>query len=387
MLVRLLKQHLRPYRRWLLAVVGLQLAGTIAALYLPTLNADIIDNGVSTGNTGYILRTGAWMLSVSVVQIACSVVAVYFGARTAMSFGRDVRAALFHQVGTFSMREMAQFGAPSLITRTTNDVQQVQMLVVMTSTMMVAAPIMAVGGVIMAVREDAGLSWLLAVSVPVLAVLIAAIVRRMVPQFRLMQDRIDNVNRVLREQISGVRVVRAFVREPVETERFGAANQQLTDTSRAGRAADGVDLPDGDARAQRLERGRAVVRRVPRRLRRDPGRLAHRVPQLPRADPHVGAHGHVHADDDPARRGVRRAHRRGPRHRLVGRAARRADHRDADRTARSSSATSRSPSRVRPRRCCRASASPPPGARPRPSSAAPAPARRRWCRSSPAWST
>jgi ATP-binding cassette, subfamily B, multidrug efflux pump len=236
MLVRLLKQRLRPYRRWLLAVVVLQLAGTIAALYLPSLNADIIDNGVSTGNTGYIVRTGGWMLSISVLQIACSVSAVYFGARTAMSFGRDVRAALFHRVGSFSAREMAQFGAPSLITRTTNDVQQVQMLVVMTCTMMIAAPIMAVGGVIMALRQDLGLSWLLLVSVPLLAVLIGLIVRRMVPQFRLMQERIDVVNRVLREQITGVRVVRAFVREPVETKRFAVANEQLTQTSlRAGR--------------------------------------------------------------------------------------------------------------------------------------------------------
>jgi ATP-binding cassette subfamily B protein len=236
LLVRLLRDHLRPYRRWLAAIVGLQLVGTIAALYLPTLNADIIDNGVSTGDTGYILRTGGRMLAVSLVQIGCSIVAVYFGARTAMSFGRDVRGALFRRVGTFSAREVAHFGAPSLITRTTNDVQQVQMLVVMTCTMMVTAPIMAVGGVIMALRQDLGLSWLVAASVPLLAVLIALIVRKMVPQFRLMQERIDLVNRVLREQIAGVRVVRAFVREPVERERFGQANDALTSTAlRAGR--------------------------------------------------------------------------------------------------------------------------------------------------------
>jgi ATP-binding cassette subfamily B protein len=235
-LVALLRDRLRPYRRWLLAIVGLQLVGTMASLYLPSLNADIIDNGVATGDTGYIVRTGAWMLAVSVVQISCSFVAVYFGSRTAMSFGRDVRGALFHRVGSFSAREFAQFGAPSLITRTTNDVQQVQMLVVMSATMMVAAPIMAVGGVFMALRQDLPLSWLLGVSVPVLALAVWQIVRRMVPQFRLMQERVDGVNRVLREQISGVRVVRAFVREPVEAERFGAANQALTDTAvRAGR--------------------------------------------------------------------------------------------------------------------------------------------------------
>jgi ATP-binding cassette subfamily B protein len=168
--------------------------------------------------------------------MACSIAAVFYGARTAMSFGRDLRGAIFHRVGTFSSREVGQFGAPSLITRTTNDVQQVQMLVVMTCTMLVAAPIMAVGGVIMALREDIGLSWLMLVSVPVLAAAVGMIIRRMIPQFRLMQTRIDGVNRVMREQITGVRVVRAFVREPFETRRFGEANADLTDTAlRVGR--------------------------------------------------------------------------------------------------------------------------------------------------------
>ena len=236
MLVRLLTRYLRPYRRWLAAVVALQLISTLAALYLPSLNADIIDNGVARGDTGYILRLGGWMLGVSVVQIVGAVVAVYFGSRSAMSFGRDLRASLFDRVGSFSARELSHFGAPSLITRNTNDVQQVQMLVVMACTLMVGAPIMCVGGIIMAMRQDIGMSWLLAVSVPVLAVLIWLIVRRMVPQFRLMQTRIDTVNRVLREQISGIRVVRAFVREPQEEQRFGVANDELTETSvRAGR--------------------------------------------------------------------------------------------------------------------------------------------------------
>jgi ATP-binding cassette subfamily B multidrug efflux pump len=236
MLIRLMRTYLRPYTQPLLAVVALQAVGTIAALYLPSLNADIIDNGIAKGNTGYIVARGGWMLSVSLVQIACSIAAVYFGARTAMSFGRDLRTAIFHRVGTFSGREVAHFGAPSLITRNTNDVQQVQMLVVTTCTMLIAAPIMCVGGVIMALREDVGLSWLMVVSVPVLVLSIGLIVRRMVPQFRLMQTRIDVVNRVLREQISGIRVVRAFVREPVEVERFGAANSALTETAlRAGR--------------------------------------------------------------------------------------------------------------------------------------------------------
>ncbi len=236
MLTGLLRRFLRPYRRWLLAVVVLQLIGTMASLYLPTLNADIIDNGIAKGDTGYILGTGGAMLAVSMVQIVCSLIAVYFGARTAMSFGRDLRGAIFRRVGEFSAREVAHFGAPSLITRNTNDVQQVQMLVLMTCTMMIAAPIMCVGGIIMALRQDIGLSWLVGVSVPVLAIAIGLIIRRMVPQFRLMQTRIDSVNGVLREQISGIRVVRAFVREPVEAERFGAANAALTLTAmRAGR--------------------------------------------------------------------------------------------------------------------------------------------------------
>ncbi|HEY0450837.1 ABC transporter ATP-binding protein [Actinophytocola sp.] len=236
MLSRLLITYLRPYRRELTAVLVMQLIGTIASLYLPSLNADIIDRGISTGDTGYIMSTGGWMLTVTLVQIVCSIIAVYFGARCAMAFGRDVRSAIFHRVGEFSAREVAGFGPPSLITRTTNDVQQVQLLVVMVCTMFVTAPIMCVAGVVMALREDVGLSWLLLVCVPVLIISIGLIVTRMVPQFRKMQDRIDDVNRVLREQLSGIRVVRAFVREPAESRRFADANGALTDTAlRVGR--------------------------------------------------------------------------------------------------------------------------------------------------------
>ncbi|HXD81831.1 MAG TPA: ABC transporter ATP-binding protein [Candidatus Acidoferrum sp.] len=236
MLIKLLRTYLRPYTSALLAVVALQLVSTMANLYLPSLNADIIDNGVAKGDTAYIISTGGWMLAVTLVQIVCSIAAVYFGARAAMSFGRDVRSAIFHRVGTFSGREVAQFGAPSLITRNTNDVQQVQMLVLMTCTLMVAAPIMCVGGIIMALRQDVGLSWLMLVSIPALVVAIGLIVVRMVPQFRLMQARIDTVNRVLREQLSGIRVVRAFVRERDEAERFAEANAALTLTAlRVGR--------------------------------------------------------------------------------------------------------------------------------------------------------
>jgi ATP-binding cassette subfamily B multidrug efflux pump len=236
MLLPLLRRHLRPYRRPLIAVVALQFVGTIASLYLPSLNADIIDRGVAQGDTGYIVRTGGWMLLVTLLQVACSIAAVWFGARAAMSFGRDLRGAVFGRVGEFSAREVARFGAPSLITRTTNDVQQVQMLVVVTCTMLVAAPIMCVGGVVMALRQDVGLAWLMLVSVPVMLVAIGLIMRQMIPQFRHMQVRIDGLNRVLREQIAGIRVVRAFVREPQERDRFGVANDELTATAlRAGR--------------------------------------------------------------------------------------------------------------------------------------------------------
>ena len=236
MLVPLLRQRLTPYRSWLVAVVALQFVGVLAMLYLPSLNASIIDDGVVPGDTALIWRLGGVMLAVSCVQIVCSVGAAWFGARTATAFGRDLRRDLFQRVGTFSTREVQELGAPSLITRTTNDVQQVQMLVVMTCLIAVSSPIMMVGGVLMALREDLGLGWILAVVVPALFVSVGFVISRMVPSFRAMQARIDEVNRVLREQIAGIRVVRAFVRERHETERFAVANEELTDVAvRAGR--------------------------------------------------------------------------------------------------------------------------------------------------------
>jgi ATP-binding cassette subfamily B multidrug efflux pump len=236
MLISLLRRYLRPYRGPIACLLVFQLIGTIASLYLPTLNADIIDRGVARGDTSYIMSTGVVMLAITLLQIICSIVAVYFAARSAMGLGRDVRAAVFRQVGAFSEREVAHFGAPSLITRSTNDVQQVQMVVMMAATLAVMAPIMCVGGIIMALRQDLGLSWLLVVSVPVLLAAVGLIVSRMVPQFRAMQRNLDVVNRVLREQITGIRVVRAFVREPVEQRRFADANAELTTTAlRAGR--------------------------------------------------------------------------------------------------------------------------------------------------------
>jgi len=236
MLLRLLRERLQPYRHFLVAVLGLQFVSVLAMLYLPSLNARIIDDGIAQGDTDVILRLGAIMLVVSIAQIIASVAAAWFGARAAMSFGRDVRRDIFQRVGTFSARELQHFGAPSLITRGTNDVTQVQMLVLMACLIAASSPIMMIGGVIMALREDVGLGWILAVVVPALFVSVGFVVSRMIPNFRLMQGRIDEVNRVLREQITGIRVVRAFVREPHEAERFARANGDLTDVAvRAGR--------------------------------------------------------------------------------------------------------------------------------------------------------
>ncbi|MCW3159038.1 ABC transporter ATP-binding protein [Micropruina sonneratiae] len=236
MLIRILREYLRPYYGQLALVVLLQLVANGAALYLPTLNARIVDEGIATGNTGLILSLGAIMLGVTVVQMAAQFSAVWFGARSAMAFGRDLRAAIFDQTLSFSAREVAHFGAPSLITRTTNDVQQIQQLVMMTAFMIVAAPIMMVGGVIMAFREDPGLTWTIAVAVAILAAVIGWIVSQMMPLFATQQTRIDTINRVLREQITGLRVIRAFTAEPRETERFAVANAELTDTAtRVGR--------------------------------------------------------------------------------------------------------------------------------------------------------
>ncbi|CAN3980590.1 ABC transporter ATP-binding protein [Kitasatospora purpeofusca] len=231
MLIRLLRAYLRPYSRPITLLVLLQLVSTLGLLYLPTLNADIIDSGVIKGDTGYILQVGAVMIGVTVLQTLCSICAVYYGARTAMAVGRDIRAAVFDRVQGFSAREVGQFGAPSLITRTTNDVQQVQMLVLMSFTMMVAAPIMCVGGIIMALNQDVPLSGLLLAVVPALAVVVAVLVRQLRPRFRSMQDKIDTVNRVLREQITGIRVIRAFVKDDHEQNRFADANEDLTGVS------------------------------------------------------------------------------------------------------------------------------------------------------------
>lgn len=235
MLWTLLVRYLRPAWPLIIAVIVFQLAQSIASLLLPTLNADIIDNGVVTGDIGYIWSTGGLMLVISLVQVVCAVIAVYFGSRLAMGMGKDLRADVFHRVVAFSQREVGNFGAPSLITRNTNDVQQVQMLVQVSATLMVSAPMLAIGGVIMAIRQDPGLSWLMAVAVPVLLILVSLIVVRMVPAFTVMQQRIDRVNQIMREQLSGIRVVRAFVREDHERQRFDVASRDVMATGlRAG---------------------------------------------------------------------------------------------------------------------------------------------------------
>ncbi|WFB08753.1 ABC transporter ATP-binding protein/permease [Streptomyces sp. LX-29] len=236
MLLRLIRAHLKPYIRPITLIVFLQLVATLATLYLPTLNADIIDDGVVKGDTGYILRLGGVMIGVTLVQVVCSIGGVYYGARTSMALGRDIRAAVFDRVQSFSARELGRFGAPSLITRTTNDVQQVQMLVLMAFTLMVAAPIMCVGGIALALQQDVPLSGLLLLIVPVLGLITGVVLLRMRPLFRGVQSRIDTVNRVLREQITGIRVIRAFVRDDHERRRFTVANEGLLDVSlRAGR--------------------------------------------------------------------------------------------------------------------------------------------------------
>ncbi|MER7492239.1 ABC transporter ATP-binding protein [Streptomyces pharetrae] len=233
MLIRLLRTYLRPYRQPIALLVLLQFLQTCATLYLPTLNADIIDNGVVLGDSGYILSFGALMIGISLAQVVCNIGAVYYGARTAAALGRDVRAAVFDRVQSFSAREVGHFGAPSLITRTTNDVQQVQMLALMTFTLMVSAPIMCAGGIVLALGLDVPLSGVLVAVVPVLGIAVTLIVRRLRPLFRTMQERLDTVNRVLREQITGNRVIRAFVRDEYEQQRFRRANAELTDMSLA----------------------------------------------------------------------------------------------------------------------------------------------------------
>ena len=236
MLARLLRQYARPYRRLIAVVVALQLVSGLALLYMPTINAAIIDDGVVKGDTSTIVRLGAVLLAVCGLEVLCSVGAVYFGSRTGMGFGRDLRSAIFHHVTGLSVPDIARFGAPSLLTRTTNDVQQIQALVQMTCTVLITAPIISIGGIFMAMQQDAGLSWLLLISVPALALANYWLVSHLLPVSRRMQRLIDSINRVMREQLSGIRVIRAFAREPFERRRFAEANRALSQAAlEAGR--------------------------------------------------------------------------------------------------------------------------------------------------------
>lgn len=229
-MIALLRTYLRPYRRELAIVIALMFVQAITNLYLPELNADIINNGVAKGDTEYIWRAGGLMLLVTALLGAGSIVSVYFGSRAAMAFGRDVRGALFRRVQGFAQTELNVFGTPTLITRNTNDVQQVQMVLVMMLNVMILAPIMMVGGIIMAIRQDVALSSMIAVILPLVTVIIALMVRAVMPLFQTLQSKTDRVNQVMREKLSGVRVIRAFVRTRFEEQRFDAANRDLTDT-------------------------------------------------------------------------------------------------------------------------------------------------------------
>ena len=234
MLINLLREKLQPYRHLLWIVVVFQAIQSLAGLYLPTLNARIIDRGITQGDTNYIWRVGGLMLLTTLVQVLLSIAAIYFGSRASMGFGRDTRSALFHQVNSFSSREVAHFGAPSLITRITNDVQQVQMLVLTTCTLLLAAPFTAIGGLVLALQQDVNLSWIIVIAIPLVMSILGTVVYKMVPTFRVMQVRIDRINEILREQLSGIRVVRAFVREPQEIARFQEANHDVAQTALRG---------------------------------------------------------------------------------------------------------------------------------------------------------
>ncbi len=243
MLLALLRQYIQPYRRLVAVLMVLQGISTLASLYLPTVNAAIIDEGVAKGDTATIVRLGMVMLSVTGLQVLCAVAAVYFGSRTGMGFGRDLRAAMFEHITTFSEHETARFGAPTLLTRSTNDVRQIQYLVQISSTVLITAPIMCIGGIFMAIHQEAALTWLLLVSVPIMAVTNYWVMSHMLPLFRRMQGLIDGINRVMRDQLSGVRVVRAFAREGYERDRFGRANAALSHTALTAGNWQAVMLP------------------------------------------------------------------------------------------------------------------------------------------------
>src|SRR6478672_10836643 len=302
-MIALLRTYLAPYKATLALVVGLLVVQALATLYLPALNGDIINNGVAKGDTAYILSTGALMLGISAVVVVASIIAVYFGSKTGMAFGRDVRGSIFRKVESFSRAELDTFGTPSLITRNTNDVQQVQMVVLMGLNMMIIAPILAVGGVIMALRQDVPLSAILIVVLPIMGVIVGTLMYRALPLFQAVQVKVDRVNQVTREALSGIRVIRAFVRTHHEEERFDVAASEPDVRG---------DDPAAHGGVQPVERRDPVVRRDPGRQRRDADRQPHRVPAVRHADPVRRDDGRLHVHHGPAGRGVLRPDPGGP---------------------------------------------------------------------------
>ena len=321
MLMRLLRTHLRPYRGQIVLIVLAQFVSTMASLYLPSLNGQIIDQGSPRATPPTSSATARSCSPSASCRSSRRSRRPTSSAKVAMGMGRDIRGNVFGTVVGFSAQEVTRFGAPTLISRNTNDVTQVQMVAFMAFALLVTTPIMMVGGIIMALREDVGLSWLVAVAVPLLGLCVGLVISRMVPWFGRMQTSLDGVNRVMREQITGIRVVRAFVREEHEEARFAEANGAAHQRRPAGRAADGPRLPDRHAHLQPLDGRRHVVRRAPHRLRRHADRRADGVPVLPRPDPHGRHDGDLHGDDDPSRVGLRRSSPGGPRHRVDRRRA------------------------------------------------------------------
>ena len=316
-MIPLLRRYLRPYAGPVALVVVLLFVQSIANLLLPNLNADIINNGIAKDDTEYIVRVGAVMLGVTLVLGIVSIVVVYWSARVAMGFGRDVRTAIFRAVEGFSQVEVNHFGPASLITRNTNDVQQVQMLVFMGLTLMVSAPIMVVGGVIMAIREDGPLSALLLIILPLMIAVIGLVMVRAIPLFRALQAKLDRINQVMRETLAGVRVIRAFVRTAHEEERFDAVNQDLFETGLARQPPVRADPPDADGHRQPLDRGRHVVRGHPGRQRRHAHRQPDRLHPVPGADPLLGPRRRDDVRLRAARSRLLRAHPGGPRDRAL----------------------------------------------------------------------
>ena len=351
-MIALLRTYLRPYRGTLALVVTLLVVQALATLYLPALNGDIINNGVAKGDTGYIISTGALMLGISLVVVVASIIAVYWGSKTGMAFGRDLRGAIFRKVESFSQAELNRFGTPSLITRNTNDVQQVQMVVLMGLNMMIIAPILAVGGIIMALRQDVPLAGILVVILPLMALIVGTLMAKALPLFAAMQVKVDRINQVTREALSGVRVIRAFVRTRHEEERFDAANQDLTATSLRVNRMFALMIPLLMA-IFNLSIGRdPVVRRLPGRQRRHADREPHRVPAVRHADPVRGDDGRVHVRHGPAGDRLVRPDPGGPPDGSIDRRSRRTAARSRRRPAPSSSATSSSATREPRTRSC-----------------------------------